>query len=91
MVLGIIGWIVLGLLAGCIASISINKRGEGLVMDIALGILGALVGGWLFNLFGAAGVTGFNLWSLLVAVIGAMALLVIYHAIRGSSRGAPRL
>jgi len=60
-------------------------------MDIALGILGALVGGWLFNLFGAAGVTGFNLWSLLVAVIGAMALLVVYHAIRGSSRGAPRL
>jgi len=91
MVLGIIGWIILGLLAGYIASISINKRGEGMVMDIALGILGALVGGWLFNLFGAAGVTGFNLWSLLVAVIGAMALLVVYHAIRGSSRGAPRL
>ena len=60
-------------------------------MDIALGILGALVGGWLFNLFGAAGVTGFNLWSLLVAVIGAMVVLVIYHAIRGSARGAPRL
>jgi uncharacterized membrane protein YeaQ/YmgE (transglycosylase-associated protein family) len=89
MLLGIIGWIVLGGIAGYIASISINKRGEGLVMDIALGILGALVGGWLFNTFGAAGVTGLNLWSLLVAVIGAMVVLVIYHAIRGSARGAP--
>ena len=58
-------------------------------MDIALGILGALVGGWLFNIFGAAGVTGFNLWSLLVAVIGAMVVLVIYHAIRGSARRGP--
>jgi uncharacterized membrane protein YeaQ/YmgE (transglycosylase-associated protein family) len=91
MLLGIIGWIVLGGIAGYIASISINKRGEGLVMDIALGILGALVGGWLFNAFGAAGVTGFNLWSLLVAVIGAMVVLMIYHAIRGSARGAPRM
>jgi uncharacterized membrane protein YeaQ/YmgE (transglycosylase-associated protein family) len=51
-------------------------------MDIVLGILGAVAGGWLFNQFGHAGVTGLNLYSLLVAVIGAVVLLVIYHAIR---------
>lgn len=88
MVMGFIGWIALGLIAGFIASTLVNKRGEGPLMDIVLGIVGALVGGWAFNAFGSAGVTGFNLWSLLVAVIGAVALLVIWHAIRGSSARA---
>ena len=75
-------WIVLGLLAGFIGSKLVNKRGEGLILDIVLGIVGAIVGGWLFNTFGAAGVTGLNLYSLLVAVIGAVVVLVVYHAIR---------
>ena len=75
-------WIVLGLLAGFIGSKLVNRRGEGLVLDILLGIVGAIVGGWLFNMFGATGVTGLNLYSLLVAVIGAVVLLVVYHAIR---------
>ena len=75
-------WIVLGLLAGFIGSKLVNKRGEGLVLDIVLGIVGAIVGGWLFNTFGAAGVTGLNLYSLLVAVVGAVVVLVVYHAIR---------
>jgi uncharacterized membrane protein YeaQ/YmgE (transglycosylase-associated protein family) len=77
-----LAWIVLGLLAGFIGSKIVNRRGEGLLLDILLGIVGAIVGGWLFNTFGAAGVTGFNLYSLLVAVIGSVVLLVAYHAIR---------
>ena len=77
-----IAWIVLGLLAGFIGSTIVNNRGEGVVLDVLLGIVGAIVGGWLFNRFGAVGVTGFNLYSLLVAVIGAVLVLVVYHAIR---------
>jgi uncharacterized membrane protein YeaQ/YmgE (transglycosylase-associated protein family) len=77
-----LAWIVLGLIAGFIGSKLVNKRGEGLLLDIILGIVGAIAGGWLFNLFGASGVTGLNLYSLVVAVIGAVVLLVIYHAIR---------
>jgi uncharacterized membrane protein YeaQ/YmgE (transglycosylase-associated protein family) len=77
-----IAWIVLGLLVGFIGSKLVNKRGEGIVLDVLLGIVGAVVGGWLFNRFGAVGVTGFNVYSLLVAVIGAVLVLVVYHAIR---------
>ncbi|HYB42727.1 MAG TPA: GlsB/YeaQ/YmgE family stress response membrane protein [Candidatus Methylomirabilis sp.] len=79
-----IAWIVLGLIAGFIGSKLVNKRGEGLVLDIVLGVVGAIVGGWLFSVFGMSGVTGLNLYSLLVAVIGAVVLLLIYHAIRGA-------
>jgi uncharacterized membrane protein YeaQ/YmgE (transglycosylase-associated protein family) len=81
--MSIIGWIVLGLIAGFIASKIVNRAGEGFIMDIILGIVGAVVGGFIFNQFGAAGVTGFNLYSMIVAVIGAIILLVIYHAIFG--------
>ncbi len=81
--MGWIAWIILGLIAGFIASKIVNNRGEGILLDIVLGIVGAVIGGWIFNAFGAAGVTGFNLWSLLVAVIGAVVLLWIYHAIVG--------
>ena len=77
-----LAWIVLGLLAGFIGSKIVNKQGEGLMLDILLGIVGAIVGGWLFNTFGASGVTGLNLYSLLVAVVGAVVLLVVYHAVR---------
>ena len=77
-----LAWIVLGLIAGFIGSKIVNKRGEGLILDIILGIVGAIVGGWLFNTFGASGVTGLNLYSLLVAVLGAIVVLVVYHAIR---------
>ena len=81
--MSIIGWIVLGLIAGFIASKIVNKAGEGIILDIVLGIIGAVVGGWLFAQFGAAGVTGFNLYSMLVAVIGAVVVLVVYHLITG--------
>jgi uncharacterized membrane protein YeaQ/YmgE (transglycosylase-associated protein family) len=77
-----LAWIVLGLLAGFIGSKLVNKSGEGILIDILLGIVGAIVGGWLFNTFGAAGVTGLNLYSLLVAVVGAVIFLIVYHAIR---------
>ena len=80
--MSIIAWIVLGLIAGFIGSKLVNKTGEGFFLDIALGIVGAVIGGWLFSLFGMQGVTGLNIYSLIVAVIGAVVFLVIYHAIR---------
>jgi uncharacterized membrane protein YeaQ/YmgE (transglycosylase-associated protein family) len=80
--MSILAWIILGLLAGFIGSKIVNKSGEGVIVDILLGIVGAVLGGWLFNRFGAAGVTGLNLYSLLVAVVGAVVFLVIYHAVR---------
>ena len=80
--MSIIAWIVLGLIAGFIASKIVNRQGEGLILDIVLGVVGAVVGGFLFNQFGAAGVTGLNIYSVFVAVVGAVILLVLYHAIR---------
>jgi uncharacterized membrane protein YeaQ/YmgE (transglycosylase-associated protein family) len=81
--MSILAWIVLGLIAGFIGSKLVNKTGEGVFLDIALGIVGAVVGGWVFSMFGAHGVTGVNLYSLFVAVIGAVLVLVVYHAVRG--------
>ena len=80
--MSILAWIVLGLVAGFIGSKLVNKTGEGLILDIVLGIVGAVVGGWLFRVFGMSGVTGVNLYSLVVAVIGAVVFLLVYHAIR---------
>jgi uncharacterized membrane protein YeaQ/YmgE (transglycosylase-associated protein family) len=80
--MGIIAWIILGLIAGFIGSKIVNKSGEGFFLDIILGIVGAVVGGWLFSYFGAHGVTGLNVYSLVVAVVGAIVVLVVYHAIR---------
>ncbi len=80
--MSILAWIVLGLVGGFIGSKIVNKSGEGFFLDIILGIVGAVVGGWLFTTFGAHGVTGLNLYSLLVAVIGAILVLVAYHAIK---------
>ena len=79
--MGFLAWIVLGLISGLIASKIINKTGEGLVLDIVLGIVGALVGGWLFTRLGYAGVTGLNIYSMFVAVIGAIVVLVLYHLV----------
>jgi len=75
-------WILLGLVAGFIASHIVNRRGEGVVLDVLLGVVGAMIGGWLFQRFGHVGVTGMNLHSILVAVAGAIVFLVGYHAIR---------
>jgi len=81
--MGIISWIILGLIAGFIGSKIVDKQGQGFWLNIALGIVGALIGGFLFNLFGAGGVTGLNLYSLLVAVIGSIVVLLIYNALAG--------
>jgi uncharacterized membrane protein YeaQ/YmgE (transglycosylase-associated protein family) len=80
--MSIIAWIVLGLVAGFIGSKIVNKQGEGLVLDVLLGVVGAVVGGFVFNLVGASGVTGLNIYSMFVAVIGSVIVLVIYHAVR---------
>jgi uncharacterized membrane protein YeaQ/YmgE (transglycosylase-associated protein family) len=80
--MSILAWIVLGLLAGFIGSKIVNKTGEGFVLDIVLGIIGAVVGGYLFSTLGAAGVTGVNIYSLFVAVVGSVLVLVAYHAVR---------
>lgn len=76
-----LAWIILGLVAGFIGSKIVNKRGEGIFLDIILGIVGAIVGGFLFSMFGAHGVSGLNIYSLFVSVIGAIVVLWVYHAI----------
>ena len=73
-------WIALGLAAGVLTSRIVNNTGEGTVVDILLGIVAAIVGGWLFNFVGASGVTGLNIYSLLVAIVGASIVLLLYHA-----------
>ena len=74
-----LAWMVLGLIAGFIGSKIVNRKGEGILLDILLGVVGAFAGGWLFHLFGASGVSGLNLYSLFVAVIGSVVFLVVYH------------
>lgn len=84
--MGFIAWIVLGGLAGWIASmIAGNNGSQGLLGNIVVGVIGAFLGGWIFQLLGGEGVTGFNFWSLIVAVAGATLLLFI---LRGFKRGA---
>jgi uncharacterized membrane protein YeaQ/YmgE (transglycosylase-associated protein family) len=83
---GIIAWLILGLIAGFIASKLVNKHGEGMAMDIVLGIVGAVVGGFIANALGFHGITGFDIYSILVSVLGAVVVLMVYHAMtrRGS-------
>jgi uncharacterized membrane protein YeaQ/YmgE (transglycosylase-associated protein family) len=78
-----ISWILLGLVAGFIGSKIVNSQGQGLLLDIVLGIVGAIVGGFLFSLFGAEGVSGFNIYSLIVAIVGSVVVLWLYHAVVG--------
>lgn len=79
---GFIAWIVVGLIGGYLASKVVNKSGEGMFRDIILGIIGGIVGGIIFRAFGSHGVTGFNAWSILVAFVGGIMVLVVYHAAR---------
>ncbi len=82
--MSIIGWLILGLIAGFVASKIVSNTGQGVVLDVVLGVIGAVVGGFLFTTFGAAPVTGLNLYSMLVAVVGAVVVLVLYHAVTGN-------
>lgn len=84
--MSVIGWILLGLIAGFLGSKIVNKSGQGMLLDIALGVVGAIVGGLIFSLFGATGITGFNIWSLMVALIGSIVVLGAYHALVGQRR-----
>ena len=81
--MGIISWIILGLIAGFIGSKIVDKQGQGFWLNIALGIVGALVGGFIFELIGSTGVTGLNIWSMIVAIIGAVVVLLVYNAVTG--------
>ena len=84
--MSILAWIILGLIAGFIGSKIVNKSGEGVLLDIVLGIVGAVVGGWLFTAFGMSRVTGLNIYSLVVSVVGAVVVLVLYHTLMGRRR-----
>lgn len=80
--MSIFAWIILGLIAGFIASKLVNKAGEGIFLDMLLGIAGAVVGGFIFRAFGASGANGLNIYSLIVAVVGSVIFLLVYHALR---------
>jgi uncharacterized membrane protein YeaQ/YmgE (transglycosylase-associated protein family) len=84
--MSIISWIILGLIAGFVGAKIVNREGQGFWLDIALGIIGALVGGFFFSLFGASGVTGLNIWSMIVAIVGSIVVLLIYNAVTGGRR-----
>ena len=79
--MSVIAWLILGLIAGFIGSKIVNKTGQGFIVDLVLGVVGAVVGGYLFSAIGHTGVTGLNLYSIFVAVIGSVVVLLIYHAI----------
>jgi uncharacterized membrane protein YeaQ/YmgE (transglycosylase-associated protein family) len=84
--MGIISWIILGLIAGFVGGKIVNKQGQGFLLNIALGIVGALVGGFLFDLIGASPVTGLNIYSMIVAIVGSIVVLLIYNAVTGRRR-----
>jgi uncharacterized membrane protein YeaQ/YmgE (transglycosylase-associated protein family) len=81
--MSIVGWVVFGLIAGFIASRVVNNQGEGCILNVTLGLVGAVVGGFIFSTLGGAHVTGFNIYSIFVAIIGAVVVLVLYHVITG--------
>ncbi len=80
----IIGWIIIGGVAGLLASALVRGGGLGIIGDIVVGIVGAFIGGFIMNALGYAGATGFNLWTLLVAFIGAVVLLFLVRLFSGS-------
>lgn len=84
--MSIIAWLILGLVAGFIASLLVNRRGGSFILDLLLGVLGAFVGGFLFTRFGHTGVTGLNVYSFFVATVGAVIVLVIYHVLERPRR-----
>jgi uncharacterized membrane protein YeaQ/YmgE (transglycosylase-associated protein family) len=88
MILSVMGWIVLGVVVGFLASRLVNRRGEALLLDIALGTVGAVFCGWLFKPTATTGATGFDAWRILIAAVGAVVLLSAWHLIRGPVRRA---
>jgi len=84
--MSLLSWIFFGLLAGFIGSKIVSRRGMGIILDTIVGMIGAVIGGYVFNHFGETGVTGFNLWSLGVAVVGSVLLLTALHLVRRIAR-----
>ena len=84
--MNIILWLILGGIAGWLASLVVRGTGLGIIGDIVVGIIGGFIGGFIVSLFGGAGMTGFNIWSLIVAVIGAIVLLLIVRLFTGGAR-----
>jgi uncharacterized membrane protein YeaQ/YmgE (transglycosylase-associated protein family) len=82
----LVGWIVFGLITGFVASRVVNQQGQGCVLNVVLGIIGAFIGGFIFTRIGGQGITGFNVYSMFVAIVGAIVVLLIYHAITGRRR-----
>jgi uncharacterized membrane protein YeaQ/YmgE (transglycosylase-associated protein family) len=80
-IMGILSWIILGLIAGFIGSKIVNKTGAGMTMDIALGVVGAVVGGVLMTALGFSGVSGVNIYSIIVSIIGAVVVLYVYRMV----------
>ena len=79
----VLGWIVFGLITGFVASRIVNQRGQGCILNVVLGVVGAFIGGLIFTSIGGSGITGFNVYSMFVAIIGAIVVLITYHAITG--------
>jgi uncharacterized membrane protein YeaQ/YmgE (transglycosylase-associated protein family) len=84
--MSILGWIFFGLITGFVASKIIHQQGQGCILNIVLGVIGAFVGGFIFTQIGGQGITGFNLYSMFVAIIGAIVVLLIYHLLTGRRR-----
>jgi uncharacterized membrane protein YeaQ/YmgE (transglycosylase-associated protein family) len=84
--MGILSWIIIGGLAGWLASVVVQGTGLGILGDIIVGVIGGLIGGFIVGLFGGAGVTGFNIWSFIVAFLGAVVLLLIVRLVTGGRR-----
>ena len=82
--MNIFSWMILGLIAGFLASKLVNRQGSGLLMDISIGIIGALLGGVIFDQLNLQGISGFNLWSIFVAISGAIVLLIFVNIFRRS-------
>jgi len=84
---GLISWIVVGFIAGVLGKLIMPGRDPGsCIVTTLIGMVGAVVGGFVVNLLGGVGTTGFNLWSILVATLGAIILLAIYRLIAGQRR-----
>jgi uncharacterized membrane protein YeaQ/YmgE (transglycosylase-associated protein family) len=83
--MSLLGWILFGLITGFVGSKVVNRRGEGCILNVVLGIVGACVGGFIFTSIGGQGIRGFDLYSMFVAVIGAIVVLLVFHAVTGRS------
>jgi uncharacterized membrane protein YeaQ/YmgE (transglycosylase-associated protein family) len=81
--MSLLGWIFFGLVTGFVASKIVSREGQGCILNVVLGIVGACVGGFIFTSIGGMGITGFNLYSMFVSIVGAIVVLLIFHLVTG--------